>query len=249
MDLTGKTILVTGASSGIGKETSIQLSKLGAKLAIIARNEDNLKKTLALLEGLGHAYYSFDLTEINSIESLINTIVSEQGAFSGFVHCAGIGKARPLSLLKSNDMLDIMSINLFSFIELTRCITKKKSFTQGGSIVGISSISSIKGYKSKIGYNASKASMDSAIRCMALELSNKKIRVNSVMPGWVATEMFDRYLDRSANSIEENENINRQILGLIDPLEVANVVAFLLSDATKTITGTSILIDGGLLQS
>lgn len=248
MDLTGKRILVTGASSGIGRATAIQLSKLGAKVVMIARREDKLKETLNLLVGRGHGYYTFDLTNIDGIEELIKTIVSDFGMFNGFVHSAGIGKPRPVAMLKYENILEIMNINFYAFVEIVRCITKKKSFAQCGSIVGISSISSIKGYKSKVAYNASKASMDSAIRCMALELADKRIRVNSVMPGWVATGMYSSYVSRTEISAEQNENINRQFLGITEPHEIANVVAFLLSDATNTITGTSLLIDGGLLQ-
>ena len=248
MDLTGKQILVTGASAGIGKETSIQLSKLGAKVIMIARQEERLKETFNLLEGNGHHYYIFDLERISEIEDLINYIVKSCGSFDGFVHCAGIAPMRPLSMTKYENILNAMNINFFSFIEITRCITKKSSFKLGGSIVGISSIASVKGQKSKLSYNASKAAMDAAIRCIACELQNKKIRINSVMPGWVATDMYTSFIDRHGDSNESGEMLKRQILGVSAPYEIANTVAFLLSDATKTITGTSLVIDGGILQ-
>lgn len=248
MDMTGKLVLVTGASSGIGKACAIQLSRLGAKVVMVARREDKLKETLNLLEGEGHLYYPFDLTKIDDIEDLIKTMVINCGIFDGFVYCAGIAPMRPLSMTKYNSLLRTMDINYFAFVEIVRCITKKNNFTKGGSIVGISSVSSIKGRKSMIAYSSSKAAMDSAIRCMAPELRDKKIRVNSIMPGWVATDMYRSYIEDYDHTDETLKRIERQFLGVSEPYEIANTVAFLLSDATKTITGTSILIDGGGLQ-
>jgi short-subunit dehydrogenase len=120
MDLTGQKVLVTGASSGIGKATSIQLSKLGAKVVMIARREDKLKETFSLLEEEGHLYYSFDLSNVNEIENFMKQIVYEFGSFSGFVHCAGIGNRRPMSMLKYENMLDVMKINYYAFVEIVR---------------------------------------------------------------------------------------------------------------------------------
>ncbi|MCK9471880.1 MAG: SDR family oxidoreductase [Bacilli bacterium] len=249
MSLQGKIVLVTGASAGIGKATAIQLSKLGAKLILVARNRERLEETLNSLEGKDHAFYSFDLSHISSIEEFAKNVTKNHGSLSGLVHSAGISKARPLTLLKNINLNEIMTINFYSFIEIVRCFSKKKSFCDGGSIVAVSSISSIKGYKSKTAYNASKAALDSSIRCIAGELANKRIRINSVMPGWVATEMLERFSDRTAGIQEGEDTVSKQFLGLVEPIEVANLIAFLLSDATKTITGTSVLIDGGLLQN
>jgi len=249
MSLEGKIILVTGASSGIGKATAIQLSKLGAKLILVARNRERLEETLNSLEGKDHAYYSFDLSHIESIDGFAKNVTENHGPLNGLVHSAGIGNARTLAMLKNINLKEVMTINFYSFIELVRCFSKKKSFCDGGSIVAVSSISSIKGYKSKTAYNASKAALDSSIRCIAGELANKRIRINSVMPGWVATEMLERYSEETAGIQEGEDTVSKQMLGLVEPIEVANLIAFLLSDATKTITGTSVLIDGGLLQN
>ena len=248
MDLTGKLVLVTGASSGIGKETAIQISRLGARVVLVARRVEQLEETSKLMEGNSHKFYSFDLSKVETIEAFIKNVVSENGQFNGFVHCAGISPMRPLSMTKYENIITAMNVNFFAFVEIIRCITKKGCFYDGGSIVGISSVSSIKGNKSKLSYCASKAAMDAAIRCIAFELKDKKIKINSIMPGWVSTEMYEYYKDNFNNTNESNERLKRQFLGVSKPVEIANLVAFLLSDATNTITGTSVLIDGGGLQ-
>ena len=135
-----------------------------------------------------------------------------------------------------------MDVNFYSFVELVRLATKKKYFNDGGSIVVMSSISSIRGYKAKSEYCVSKAAVDAFVRCMALELADRKIRVNSVMPAEVLTPLAQKA--RELNGSIGTANMDAP-LGPSDPYEVANTIAFLLSDATKTITGTSILIDGG----
>lgn len=249
MDLTDKRIIVTGASSGIGRATSILLSKLGATLIMIARSEEKLKETLANLDGKDHKYYCYDLKDLEGIESLIKMIVSENGAVDGFVHSAGIGNTRPFKMMKPEFLREVMEINFNSFVEIARCITKKNYFNENTSIVGISSIASVQGNQSKTAYCASKAAMDAAIRCMAKELAPKKIRVNSVMPGLIKTDIYEAFLDRSVDSQDAKNVMARQYLGLGEPIDVANMIAYLLSDAAKFITGTSIPIDGGRLSS
>lgn len=249
MNLTGKCILVTGASSGIGRETSILLSKLGAKVIMIARREEKLKETLSALDGEDHKYYCYDLHNVDGIENLVKQIILENGSLDGFVHSAGISSYRPLAMMKPCFIKEVMEINFYSFIELVRCISKKKNFNEGMSIVGISSISSQQGNQSKTAYCASKAAMDAAIRCMAKELAPKKIRVNSVVPALIKTDLFNVFLDKGADSEDAQNVMARQYLGIGEPIDVANIVAYLLSGASKFITGTSIAVDGGRLSS
>lgn len=248
MDLTGKRILVTGATGGMGVETSIQLSKLGAQVVICGRNEEKLQKVYESLEGKGHAKYMIDLNDIDAIENSIKQMTDECGMFNGFAFCAGIAPMRPLKMTKRENMIEVMDANLFSFIEIVRCITKKGCFADEGSIVAISSTASIQGKQSKVAYSASKAALDGAIRCLVCDLKKKKIRVNSIMPCWVNTRMYKGYIDRYPDTFEVQEIKEKQYMGVTEPIEIANTVAFLLSDAAKTITGTSILIDGGMGQ-
>lgn len=248
MDLTGKRILVAGATGGMGVETSIQLSKLGANVVICGRNEEKLQGVFERLEGDGHAKYVLNLGDSDSIEGVIKQMVEEQGMFHGFAFCAGIAPMRPLKMTKRENMIEVMDANLFSFLEIVRCITKKGCFADEGSIVAISSTASIQGKQSKVAYSASKAGLDGAIRCLVCDLKKKKIRVNSIMPCWVNTRMYSTYIERHPDTFEVQEIREKQYMGVTEPIEIANTVAFLLSDAAKTITGTSILIDGGMSQ-
>lgn len=248
MDLTGKRILVTGATGGMGRETSVLLSKLGAKVVMCDMKQETLQQVYERLEGEGHAYYEFNLNDVDGLEALVKRMVDECGQFDGFAHCAGIAPMRPLKMTKREDIITVMNANLFSFVEIVRCITKKGSFSDEGSIVAISSTASIQGKQSKVAYSASKAGLDGAIRCLVCDLKKKKIRVNSIMPCWVNTGMYKGYIERYPDTFEVQEIKEKQYMGVTEPIEVANTIAFLLSDAAKTITGTSILIDGGMSQ-
>ena len=242
INLKGKIILITGAGSGIGRETAIIVSRLGGQVLMLDLSEEGLSETYNLLEGNGHQKYVVDLTDFSVFPDLLKSIVDEYGTISGLVHCAGISSRKPLNVLRSKGFEKLMSINFYSFIELVKYITKKKNFMDGGSIVVMSSISSFKGYKAKTEYCVSKAAVDAFVRCAALELAERKIRINSVMPAEVLTP-----LALKARAINESLGVKEfdSPLGATEPYEVANLIAFLLSDATKTITGTSILIDGG----
>ena len=249
IDLTGKKILVAGASSGIGAETARLLSRLGASVILVARREQQLQETMATLEGTGHAYYSQDLSLLDDIEAFAKKIISENGALDGYVHCAGITSHRPLSLIKPKVMKEIMDINFGSFLEMVRCITKKGFFNENMSIVGISSISSLRGNQSKTAYAASKAAMDAAVRCLAKELAPKVIRINTVAPAFIKTAIFDTFKDETSGSSDADDIVARQYLGIGEPQDVANMIAFLLSSASKFITGSTVGIDGGRLSS
>lgn len=242
IDLNGKNILVTGASSGIGRETSILLSQLGAKVFILDFDEKELNETSLLLHGEQHHKVLFDLTDFDAIPTLIQEFVIDNGRLDGLVHCAGISSRKPLNMLKASGFSKVMDINFYSFVELVKAATKKKYFNDGGSIIVMSSISSIRGYKAKSEYCVSKAAVDAFVRCVALELADRKIRVNSIMPAEVLTPLALKA--REMNAVVGASNFTAP-LGPSEPYEIANTIAFLLSDATKTITGTSILIDGG----
>ncbi len=242
INLKDKNIIITGAASGIGKETAITASRLGANLIMLDLSEDGLKETTYLLDGNNHSYYITDLTDTESISTIIKEIIEKNGIINGLVHCAGISSRKPLNVLTKDGFSKVMDVNFYSFVELVRQVCKKKHFAEGGSVVVMSSISSIRGYKAKSEYCVSKAAVDSFVRCMALELADRKIRINSVMAAEVLTPLALKA--REMNQAVGASDFNAP-LGPSDPYEVANTIVFLLSDATKTITGTSILIDGG----
>ena len=249
IDLTGKQILITGASSGMGRETAILCSKLGAKVALVARNEGKLKEVMTKIDGDGHAYYSFDLSRVDEIEGFIKAVIAERGAMDGFVHSAGVGSTRPLKLLKPAALREVMEINYFSFVEIIRCLMKKNAYNEGMSIVGISSISSKQGNQTKTAYCASKAAMDATVRCLAKELADKKVRVNAVNPALIRTEIYQQFLNNSGESEDAKTIMQRQYLGIGEPIDVANMIVYLLSSAAKFITGSCVDIDGGRLSS
>lgn len=248
LDLTGKHILVTGASSGIGKATAIYISKLGAMVTLVARNEKKLEDTLSKLEGEGHSVYPFDLKQVQEIEALINNIVSQKGALNGLVHCSGIATMRPLSMTRTGFLHDMMLLNFYAYVELIRCASKKNNFTEGASFIGISSVESKTGDKGKTAYCSTKAAMDAATRCMAKELAPKRIRVNTIVPGFIKTAMYDSYIEKAGEDAFNSYVLVKQYLGLGETVDIANAIAYLLSDAAKFITGTGLIVDGGFLS-
>lgn len=242
IDLSNKTIIITGGGSGIGRETAITASKIGARVILLDISEEGLKETMTLLEGDCHSFYAIDLCETDNIATLIKYLSEQYGKINGLVHCAGISSRKPLNVLTKEGFSKVMDINFYSFVELIKHVTKKRHFPDGGSIVVMSSISSIKGYKAKTEYCVSKAAVDAFVRCMAAELANRRIRVNSVMAAEVLTPLAQKA--KNMNAIVGASEFSAP-LGPSDPYEVANTICFLLSDATKTITGTSLIIDGG----
>ncbi|MFA6922350.1 MAG: SDR family oxidoreductase [Gallionella sp.] len=244
MDLTGKRILVTGASSGIGRACAILAGQLGASVVLVARDETRLAETVGQMPGGEHMLMSFDLKELDRYEELFVRCASGQ-KLNGIVHAAGIGPAMPIQSVSLATMREVMNINYFAFMELVKWFSKKK-YSSGGSVVGVSSVSGSAGWQGVSLYSGSKGAMDSSVRSLAIELAPKKIRVNSVVPSCIRTTMNDESI--SVGSDEAAKQIlAKQPLGLGEPEDVANAVAFLLSDAAKFITGTQLVVDGGYL--
>lgn len=247
IDLQGKIYLVTGASSGIGRMTSIYLSQHGATIALIARRKEMMKETLLQMEGAKHSIYYCDLSDLGTIEPLIQQIISEKGPLSGIVYCAGIAPSRPLAMMRKKDFELAMTINCYSYIEMVRCLSKKGNYLLGSSCIAISSISSLIGYKSKIAYCSSKAALDAATRCMAKELAQKGIRINTIQPAWVDTFLYQRFQENWSENMATSEMVEKQLLGITSPEEIAAMAAYLLSDNARTITGSAFRIDSGYL--
>lgn len=242
-DFSGRKIIVTGASSGIGKRTAIFLSECGAEIILIARREEALKETMAALSGSGHCYYVADLCEIEQIGDLFKKIVEEQGKLYGLVHCAGISDPMPLKTATYSYADNMMKINFFAFYELVRQFAKKGRYEENARIVSISSTAAYGYAKGNSIYSATKAATEAAIRILGQELISKNIFINAVRPGWVNTEMYTKFLDMGQERAEIAKN--QQPLGVIEPEEVAQMIAYLMSDSSKSITGQSIQIGGG----
>ncbi len=247
IDLYDKRIVIAGASSGIGRKTALVLSQLGAKTILLARREDMLKETLEELNGNGHKYYISDLSNLESIEGLVKSIVHEQGKIDGLVYAAGVNSAMPLNAFKPENVQRIFKINYFAFIEIVRQICRRGHFNEGMRIVGISSVASIRGDKSHLAYSGSKAAMNASIRCIAKEVADKGIYINAIAPAMTRTEMYSEYINKYGENSGSNEDLlKRQYLGLAETEDIANVIAFLLSPSARFMTGLTIPVDGGL---
>jgi len=238
--LVGKTILVTGASSGIGRATAIECSKMGAKLIISGRNEENLNETFDLLIGDNHSKIVLDLLISDSVTNLVNYT----SVIDGLVLCAGIGKTSPFQFCDKKVIDEVFNINFYSQIELLRLIVKSKKLKKESSVVFVSSIGGV--VKFNIGnsvYSASKAAINAMMKVIALELSNKKIRVNSVNPGMVDTKLL-RGGSLTDEQLEEDEK-KYPLKRYGQPKDIALSIIYLLSDASSWVTGTTLIIDGG----
>ena len=246
MDLTGKHIVITGASAGIGRAASIQASRLGARVSLIARNEEKLRETLSLMEGEGHSAYPSDLSAIDQIDGLIASIAENGGAFDGLVHCAGLGNNRPLKLSKPDFVEQMTRINYFAFVELVRSASARKRTNDGASYLGISSTAAFQGGKTQGVYAASKGAINAAVHVFAKELAPRKIRVNAVAFGMVETDMYRKcFLDAGGNN---DELLRGQYLGVIPVDYAAGAICFMLSDASKYMTGGTLKYDAGDLS-
>jgi NAD(P)-dependent dehydrogenase (short-subunit alcohol dehydrogenase family) len=238
--LAGKTIFITGASSGIGRATAIECSKMGATVVTTGRNEKNLEDTYNQLKGENHLMISSDLSKEDGIESLLLQLP----IVDGIVHSAGLTKNIPFQFAIRESFDEVLNINFYASAEITRRALKAKKIAKNGSIVFISSISGVfcSAVASTI-YSASKGAVNGLVKGMALDLAPKSIRVNCVNPGMVQTNIF-----ASGTITEEQLECDMKKYPLKrygKPEEVAFAVIYLLSDASKWVTGSNLLIDGG----
>ena len=160
-----KKIVIAGACGGMGKAVSAMLAQGGAQVIALDLNEDALTQLYQQLNGEGHCYRVCDFGNIEGIEPVIDDVIKRCGPVDGFVHCAGTGEVRPLKMSKYPYMLSVMNVNFFSFVEIVRCLTKRKAFNPGMSIVGVSSIGAFYGAPTKVAYTSSKAAMNAAVKC------------------------------------------------------------------------------------
>lgn len=238
--LNDKTILVTGASSGIGRQTAINIAKLGGTLIITGRNETALKETFSLLEGEGHIMLTADLTD----EKQIETISSKTPKLNGIVLNAGVSAPFPIKYLTNKKIEQTFSINFNATVLLMATLLRKKAIKNEASIVFVSSISANFPSKGGAMYGSSKAAIENFSKVLALELSHQKIRSNCVAPGMVKTKIYDN-VENVISKEAMDKHIAQYPLGVGFPEDVANSIIFLLSPASRWITGSSIIIDGG----
>lgn len=240
LKLGGKRIIVTGASSGIGRETAIQLSKYGAQVIAVGRDSDKLEDVMRHLSGEGHKKIAFDLREFENYSAMFSE-AAEDGLLDGLVHCAGIAKPVPAKMLSEFFIKETFDINFVSFMELIKYFIKRK-YSRGGSIVAISAVNAHNPQKCMSIYAASKGALEAAVKSLAYELIDKKYRINTVIPGPVDTPMARETREMYESNIKEGDS-----LGLAEPEDVANAILYLLSDVSQFVTGRNFYVDGGRL--
>lgn len=241
--LEGKTILVTGASSGIGRQCAIDCSKMGAKVIAVGRDQERLGRVVDEMGGSGFSY-SFDLNDLDGIKGLISAIIDKFGKLDGFIHAAGVEVTNPVKLSKPEEFESLYRVNCLSAFEIVKNLCGIKTFNKGGSIVFISSISGVIARKGLCAYAASKGALMSSARVIALEMAPREVRVNTISPGTILTPMMQKALD-TMNEDDRRKRIDGFPLGLGKTSDISNACIYLLSDASRWVTGQNLIVDGG----
>lgn len=241
MDFQNKTILLTGATSGIGLETAKLLDNYNATLILLGRSQQKLSDLTLTLKNKGHQTYFVDLSSTDHIEYF-----NQEYDFKidGFVHCAGLQITKPIAKLEISELEEMTMINYTAAVLLTQAFCKQQRFNPNSSLVYVSSIMSHLGAPAVSHYSATKGALTSLMRSLALELAPKQLRVNCVAPGYVSTPMLDM-AQKYWTQEQKTQLAQKHPLGLGQPEQIAKPIAFLLSDLSNWITGTTLVVDGG----
>lgn len=238
--LTRKTVLVTGASSGIGRQIAVTAAQMGAAVIITGRNKERLQETRAMIPS-GADCVIADLTNEDDISSLVNQLPK----LNGIVFCAGVVEYIPAKFINAEKLNNVFAVNFNSQVMLTQQLIKNKKLEQASSLVYISSISALIGVPATGMYAASKAALNGFVKVIASELAGQKIRANAVCPGLVKTPLLTGAAESNLSADTFAAAEKQYPLGLGEPQDVAGAAVFLLSDAAKWITGTAMVLDGG----
>ena len=241
----GKRVLVTGASSGIGRSVAIELSRWGAGVILVGRDEERLKNTAEALRDGDHVTLCLDLRDHAGIFPHIKKLARSGGRIYGMCHAAGVVDTKPLSASNFKAVQASLDVNLIAGLEVARVVCRRDVLEEeGGSLLFIASIYGLIGMPGEMAYSASKGAVLAAVRTLAVELARRKIRVNALSPGFVSTAMTENALSRL--SVEHAEKIkNAHPLGVGTPEDVARAASFLLAPVNSWVTGTNLVIDGG----
>jgi len=233
-----KTVLITGASSGIGEATAKYLASKGYRLVLVARNQEKLKSLCDEIGGNAQSF-SYDLNDLEHIQTIFDYCREQQILLNGLVYCAGEVHNEPFRRINMDSVTKTMTLNCMAFVMMGKLMTLRKYSENDGSIVAMSSLAALTSYAGTTAYTVSKSALNSACRILSKELLNRKIRVNTIMPGYVRTPM-------NAGVDEETIMTADQPWGFIEPEEIAYLIEFLLSDRSRCITGAFIPVSAGM---
>ena len=244
--LAGHHLLVTGASSGIGRATAVLLSQCGARLTLNGRDEERLELTRKLLSGDGHALALAALANADEVANWLRSLALSQGPFDGIFHASGVALIKPVRLTKQAHLDEVFGSSLMASFGIARAAAQKGVLNDGASIVYMSSVAGSRGQTGMTAYSAAKSAIDGLVRSFACEMAPRKIRVNAIAAGAVESEMHAGITaqlgDGGISSYEKHH-----LLGFGQPLDIAHAAVFLLSPAAAWITGTTMAVDGGYM--
>lgn len=244
--LSGRTILVTGASSGLGRATAVALSECGARVVLTGRDEAKLEQTASALAGLGHAAVVAEFADADQVADVIKGIAKDHGALDGIFHSAGAYMAMPARMTKQRQIESMFQASVWGAFGVARAAAQKGVMRDGGALLFMSSVAAQRGHPGTAAYAGAKATILGMVPVLAIEMAPRQIRVNSIVAATIETEM---HLNTIANLPDElvQDGLSRHLLGFGEPIDIANTVIFLMSDAGRWITGTALTVDGGYM--
>lgn len=244
LDMSGRRVLVTGASAGLGRAIAVLLAELGCKVTLCARDAGRLEATRAALAGEGHSIEAFDLDNTDGIPAWMKQLAERGGPFHGAVHSAGVLATKPLKLINAADWDKSMRVNVVAASAVAKGLRQRGVCTEGASLVLLSSVMGLVGQPGQSLYSATKGALVAMTRSLALELAREKIRINCVAPAVVMAGMSEQ-LQQNVSPEQFAQITAMHPLGLGRGEDVAHAVAFLLGDTARWITGTTLVVDGG----
>ena len=241
-----KRTFISGASRGIGFALASRLSDEGQRLLLHASTDEGISRLKDHFGTKDHVLWKADFTKPGSFTKELEGLLIDIGALDGVVHCVGIRSRRPLPLFQLEGMQAVLNANVVSFVEIMRIITKRGYFNHGLSVVGLSSISAHVGSPGVTAYAASKAALESSIRCLAAELFKKSIRVNGLVCGQVNTEAYRELM--SSKESDADPVLQRQYMGLLEVDQIVEAICYLLGGSSSQMNGTMFPAHAGFLS-
>jgi NAD(P)-dependent dehydrogenase (short-subunit alcohol dehydrogenase family) len=244
--LAGRTILVTGASSGLGRATAVALAECGARVMLTGRDAGKLDRTASALTGDGHVAVAAEFADADQVAELVKGIAKDHGALDGIFHSAGAYMAMPARMTKQRQIESMFQASVWGAFGVARAAGQKGVMRDGGALLFMSSVAAQRGHPGTTAYAGAKSTILGMVPVLAIELAPRRIRVNSIIAATIETEM---HLNTIANLPDElvQDGLSRHLLGFGKPEDIARTVIFLMSDAGQWITGTALTVDGGYM--